>query len=223
MSSVIAATLSATKWRRVVDCLKKSWPGGASSKNLAYTCWRKSFKSMPSISLNFRVRARSCRIGFPVCSLRSRSTFRQSHDHATSWSESQPFGTKDRKDASITALNSAKSMGPLHLDNRNDSTSHSSCSLWELETLQTIASKESKTSNIQSRSAKPMTAALNLNICGKVVGISMLLPLLRSAALTFELPLPLLGGCFSLPGAPTLSPYCFRFCASVSPPASCSP
>mmetsp|Transcript_120972 Transcript_120972/g.338707 ORF Transcript_120972/g.338707 Transcript_120972/m.338707 type:complete len:217 (-) Transcript_120972:642-1292(-) len=153
-----------------------------------YTCWRNVVLSIPSKSAKRRVNAFSWRAGLPICSPNKRSTLRHNQVHATSCSESQPFGTNDRNAANITALNSARSMGPRHFDKRSARMSHSSWRRCEFDTLRTIMSKESSTSYIQRLSPNPMTAALNLNICGKVVGISRPPPRLRTALLGPELP-----------------------------------
>mmetsp|Transcript_57592 Transcript_57592/g.134974 ORF Transcript_57592/g.134974 Transcript_57592/m.134974 type:complete len:200 (+) Transcript_57592:2266-2865(+) len=84
---------------------------------------------------------------------------------------SQSFGTIDRKEASITALNSGRLMFPWrYLAKSKESTSHSSCSRLVFATFVAIASNFSRIMYIHLLSPKPMTAALKRNISLKFVG-----------------------------------------------------
>merc|ERR1719498_2213647 len=106
-----------------------------------------------------------------------RSTFSHIQDQATSWLVSHSLGRRDRSDANIQDLYSAKltCLLPTTFAILNARTSHSSCKRAELATFVTMLSKHAKTSFIQSAVVpvpKPITAELNLNISGYVVGTS---------------------------------------------------
>mmetsp|Transcript_122586 Transcript_122586/g.381624 ORF Transcript_122586/g.381624 Transcript_122586/m.381624 type:complete len:228 (-) Transcript_122586:89-772(-) len=146
------------------------------------------FSSRPPRSLP---RARSSDAGLPRLALIMCSTLSQSQDQAPSCAVFQSLGTSDRRDASITARYSVRLMAPLVLARRKPRTSHSSCSRPQLETLRTMASKETRTSFIQSRSPKPMTAALKVNISLKVVGTVAALRLAASLSSVPESSLPM--------------------------------
>mmetsp|Transcript_40267 Transcript_40267/g.65091 ORF Transcript_40267/g.65091 Transcript_40267/m.65091 type:complete len:262 (-) Transcript_40267:980-1765(-) len=129
MSTVISRTLSAMKWRRVVDCLNISWPAGAIWKKV--TKIRRLTLSLVESSKEFmkRVRAISITAGLPKLAWSMRSTFSQNQPHATSYVEFHSLGTKDRRDASITALYAdSLILCLLNFASRIESTSHSSCS-----------------------------------------------------------------------------------------------
>merc|ERR1719424_238295 len=99
------------------------------------------------------------------------STFSQSQDQATSCWVVQSFGNKERNEANIQDLNSAKLTLPVEtLAIRQTRTSHSSTNRFELDTFETMLSKHANTSFIHMLWPKPMTAALNWNISLKVVG-----------------------------------------------------
>mmetsp|Transcript_43045 Transcript_43045/g.98996 ORF Transcript_43045/g.98996 Transcript_43045/m.98996 type:complete len:202 (-) Transcript_43045:771-1376(-) len=110
--------------------------------------------------------------GDPMFVSKSRSTFSHNQDQATSCEVLQFFGSNDRSDASMQDLYSENTTvwSPGSREIRNTNMSHSSCSLPELETFLTMASKQARTSENHLRSPKPITTALNENISGYVVG-----------------------------------------------------
>mmetsp|Transcript_44822 Transcript_44822/g.128002 ORF Transcript_44822/g.128002 Transcript_44822/m.128002 type:complete len:245 (+) Transcript_44822:2084-2818(+) len=125
----------------------------------------------------------------PMTVLIIRSTVSQSHPHATSCAEFQSLGTRERREASITALYSSRLTGPLHFTMRKEIKSHSSWSLPGFVTFVTTASKDVSTSRIQAWPPKPMTAALNWNISLKVFGtFTAFFPSLRPASSAPETP-----------------------------------
>merc|ERR1719162_1445929 len=168
------------KCKRVVDCLKNSWPAGANAKNFIYNSRRKTPNSYSVNLTNKADNAFSCSAGLPSMLLIVRSTFSQSQDHATSCWEPQSLH-KDRKDANITDLYSDKLTVPVSLDIRRASTSHSSCKRPTLATLATMVGKEANTSFIQVRLPKPMTAALNKNMSSNVFGTAVFMESLVSS------------------------------------------
>merc|ERR1719440_810569 len=99
------------------------------------------------------------------------STFSHNHDQDTSCNVLQSFGSKERSDASMQDLYSAKFTLPFAtLEIRRTNTSHSSCKRAEFATFVTMLLKQSSTSCIHELFPKPITAELNLNISLYVVG-----------------------------------------------------
>mmetsp|Transcript_159280 Transcript_159280/g.297081 ORF Transcript_159280/g.297081 Transcript_159280/m.297081 type:complete len:218 (+) Transcript_159280:2396-3049(+) len=101
------------------------------------------------------------------------ATFSHIHVQATSCCVLHVFGSRERKAASMQALNSGSctsAPSSMHLDIIKDSTSASSFRRPLFWTLLTMPSKDSTTSLIHVRSLKPMTAELISNISANVVG-----------------------------------------------------
>mmetsp|Transcript_89169 Transcript_89169/g.257079 ORF Transcript_89169/g.257079 Transcript_89169/m.257079 type:complete len:206 (-) Transcript_89169:358-975(-) len=175
-----------------------------------------------------------CNAGFPMRDCKVRSTVSHNQVHAISCFGPQSL-TRDRRDASMTDLYSGGLIFTAYLARRRARTSISSWKRCELETFVTIASNDAKTSFIQAREPKPMTAELNVNMSWKFFGTEVFAPLplpvsmslpaeprpLPELDLTPNHPLRLRSNFFGL-ASPTASFPGMRMPTSTAPSACCS-